>query len=117
MERAAGDGCFAGCREVLFQPIRDQLHQLAHLHGLLGDSFNFDGDFPAAVAAYLEAIDRSFLRHVEGLMPAHRLENARVLDVGCGPGALMRARPPFGIRRPPGRAAPPRYSTSSGIFR
>jgi 2-polyprenyl-3-methyl-5-hydroxy-6-metoxy-1,4-benzoquinol methylase len=43
----------------------------------------------AAAQAYLEAIDRSFLWHIEGLMPASRLETARVLDVGCGPGQIL----------------------------
>jgi trans-aconitate methyltransferase len=43
----------------------------------------------AAAQAYLEAIDRSFLRHVEGLMPSPRIDTASVLDVGCGPGQIL----------------------------
>lgn len=43
----------------------------------------------AAAQAYLEAIDRSFLDHVARLLPPHRLKDARVLDLGCGPGQIL----------------------------
>lgn len=56
---------------------------------LMDDDSEVEAYAGAAAQAYLEAIDRSFLRHVEGLMPAPRLESARVLDVGCGPGQIL----------------------------
>jgi ubiquinone/menaquinone biosynthesis C-methylase UbiE len=56
---------------------------------LMDDDSEVEAYAGAAAQAYLEAIDRSFLRHVEGLMPPSRLEGARVLDVGCGPGQIL----------------------------
>jgi ubiquinone/menaquinone biosynthesis C-methylase UbiE len=56
---------------------------------LMDDDSEVEAYAGAAAQAYLEAIDRSFVRHVEGLMPAARLERARVLDVGCGPGQIL----------------------------
>jgi ubiquinone/menaquinone biosynthesis C-methylase UbiE len=56
---------------------------------LMDDDSEVEAYAGAAAQAYLEAIDRSFLQHVEGLMPPARLERARVLDVGCGPGQIL----------------------------
>jgi ubiquinone/menaquinone biosynthesis C-methylase UbiE len=56
---------------------------------LMDDDAEVEAYAGAAAQAYLEAIDRSFLRHVEGLMPPSRLEHANVLDVGCGPGQIL----------------------------
>ena len=56
---------------------------------LMDDDSEVEAYAGAAAQAYLEAIDRSFLRHVEGLMPGPGLEQARVLDVGCGPGQIL----------------------------
>ena len=56
---------------------------------LMDDDSEVEAYAGAAAQAYLEAIDRSFLQHVEGLMPAPRIETASVLDVGCGPGQIL----------------------------
>ena len=56
---------------------------------LMDDDSEVEAYAGAAAQAYLEGIDRSFVRHIEGLMPAPRLETARVLDVGCGPGQIL----------------------------
>src|SRR5688572_29208747 len=56
---------------------------------LMDDDSEVEAYAGAAAQAYLEAIDRSFVRHIEGLVPAPRIETARVLDVGCGPGQIL----------------------------
>jgi ubiquinone/menaquinone biosynthesis C-methylase UbiE len=56
---------------------------------LMDDDSEVEAYAGAAAQAYLEAIDRSFVRHIEGLVPAARLETSRVLDVGCGPGQIL----------------------------
>ena len=56
---------------------------------LMDDDSEVEAYAGAAAQAYLEAIDRSFLQHVEGLMPSPRIDTARVLDVGCGPGQIL----------------------------
>ena len=56
---------------------------------LMDDDAEVDAYAGAAAQSYLEAIDRSFVRHVEGLVAAPRIETARVLDVGCGPGQIL----------------------------
>ena len=56
---------------------------------LMDDDSEVEAYAGAAAQAYLEAIDRSFVQHIEGLMAAPRLETARVLDVGCGPGQIL----------------------------
>jgi ubiquinone/menaquinone biosynthesis C-methylase UbiE len=56
---------------------------------LMDDVSEVEAYAGAAAQAYLEAIDRSFVRHIEGLVPAPRIEAARVLDLGCGPGQIL----------------------------
>jgi ubiquinone/menaquinone biosynthesis C-methylase UbiE len=56
---------------------------------LMDDDSEVEAYAGAAAQAYLEAIDRSFVQHVEGLISAPRIETARVLDVGCGPGQIL----------------------------
>ena len=56
---------------------------------LMDDDSEVEAYAGAAAQAYLEAIDRSFLRHLEGLMPPPRIDTASVLDVGCGPGQIL----------------------------
>jgi ubiquinone/menaquinone biosynthesis C-methylase UbiE len=56
---------------------------------LMDDDSEVEAYAGAAAQAYLEAIDRSFVSHIERLMSGPRLESARVLDVGCGPGQIL----------------------------
>ncbi len=56
---------------------------------LMDDDSEVEAYSSAAAQAHLEMIDRSFLKHLERLPPQpRRLENARVLDLGCGPGQI-----------------------------
>jgi len=54
----------------------------------------------AAAQAYLEKIDRSFVKRVARLFPARREPRGIALDVGCGPGqiTIMMARRWPGLR-------------------
>ena len=56
---------------------------------LMDDDSEVEAYASAAAQTHLETIDRSFLEHLERLLPRPRLEHARVLDLGCGPGQIL----------------------------
>jgi ubiquinone/menaquinone biosynthesis C-methylase UbiE len=56
---------------------------------LMDDDSEVEAYASAAAAAYLEAIDRSFVDHVAKLIEGAGLESGRVLDLGCGPGQIL----------------------------
>ncbi len=56
---------------------------------LMDDDSEVEAYASAAAAAYLEAIDRSFVDHIAKLIQGAGLESGRVLDLGCGPGQIL----------------------------
>jgi 2-polyprenyl-3-methyl-5-hydroxy-6-metoxy-1,4-benzoquinol methylase len=56
---------------------------------VMDDESEVEAYASAAAQAYLEAIDRSFVAHIARLGPESKLAQARVLDVGCGPGQIL----------------------------
>jgi ubiquinone/menaquinone biosynthesis C-methylase UbiE len=56
---------------------------------LMDDDSEVEAYASAAAQAYLEAIDRSFVGHIERLIAGAGLESGRVLDLGCGPGQIL----------------------------
>ena len=56
---------------------------------LMDDDSEVEAYASAAAQTHLETIDRGFLAHLECLLPKSRLETARVLDLGCGPGQIL----------------------------